>query len=898
MILEFSVDKDRLELLGRTHIYTGSANYYQCRFRFSEDWDGMQRVAVFRVQEQFYAALLEEDSCGVPQEVLDTPGYVCIGVYGTTGGAEDAAGWMRISTNWTKPLRLSEGAYQPDATAPVPPTPDVWEQYIAQVEQVLRKQPTIQNGNWMIYDFEAAGYVDTGVRAEFETADGGFAGGTDATAESGGAVGSGAIAGDGFAGGKNAATKDADGAGIDAIQLGTGTNTTPKTLQVYSYQMMDADGNIPSARIPQLAEKVDKVSGKGLSTNDYTDAEQAKLAGIEAGAEVNTVKSVCGKTGAVALGKGDVGLGNVDNTADLEKPVSAAMQAALSEKADKQNEYGGFAAGDRSESTEGGGAIGYDTYAFAGGAVGNHAKVTNAGGAVGADSEAGNGGAVGEGAKTSSGFAGGAGAQAVNADGAGIDAIQLGTGTNTTPKTLQVYSYQLMDADGNIPSARIPQLAEKVDKVSGKGLSTNDYTYADQEKVSHLPENTYDALYEKADKTALAEKADKTELIGKAGTWEGAEIFNDYENNAASMDYAHAEGQSTSASGACSHAEGFDTHAAAPYSHAEGAHTEAGGYGFGAHAEGLGTYALSSSAGSMRPQHVEGAYNIKDITIEETGENTYLHIAGNGTSDTNRSNAHTLDWSGNAWFAGKVTVGADAEELAAKSDLDAKADKQNEHGGFAGGRVASAESGGAVGNDASVFSGGAVGWSASAVDGGAIGWSASAVGGGAIGFGALAGDGFSGGYNAKVKRTSYNSPIDAIQLGDGTNSVPKTLQVYSHTVMNADGSLPYVHTARPYVEETLPEVLALNTIYDLGTQTSVTLKLPSANVGNFIQVDFLCGDTPATFTIDAASSAIVSDYDFTPEPDKAYSLFFDYGRLAGSLYGWRFSYAEYTYTEV
>ncbi|HIU48791.1 MAG TPA: hypothetical protein IAB04_05460 [Candidatus Avimonoglobus intestinipullorum] len=921
MILDFYVDQDTLEFLGKTQIYTGSANYYKCRFRFSQDWDELKKIAVFRVGERFYEQLLEADCCAVPQEALDATGYTRIGIYGTTGGTEEAAeegGWMRISTNWTKPLRLSEGAYQPDATAPVPPAPDVWEQYIAQVEQVLRKQPTIQNGNWMIYDFEAAGYVDTGVRAEFETADGGFAGGNDATAESGGAVGSGAIAGDGFAGGKNAATKDADEAGIDAIQLGTGTNSVPKSLQVYDYQLMDADGNVPLARIPQLSEKVDKVSGKGLSTNDYTDAEQAKLSGIEAGAEVNTVKSVCGKTGAVALGKEDVGLGNVDNTADLEKPVSAAMQAALSEKADKQNEYGGFAAGDRSESTEGGGAIGYDTYAFAGGAVGHNAKVTNAGGAVGADSEAGNGGAVGEGAKTSSGFAGGAGAQAVSADGAGIDAIQLGTGTNSTPKTLQVYSYQLMDADGNIPSARIPQLAEKVDKVSGKGLSTNDYTYADQEKVSHLPENTYDALYEKADKTALAEKADKTELIGKAGTWEGAEIFNDYENNAASMDYAHAEGQSTSASGACSHAEGFDTHAAAPYSHAEGAHTEAGGYGFGAHAEGLGTYALSSSAGSMRPQHVEGAYNIKDITIEETGENTYLHIAGNGTSDTNRSNAHTLDWDGNAWFAGKVTVGADAEELAAKSDLDAKADKETEYGGFAAGDGASAlnggavgaraitDTGGAVGSGANAFNGGAVGSGANASNGGAVGsgantsnggavgYQASAAIGGAIGSGAAATRGFSGGYNAK-------SEVDAIQLGTGTNSVQKSLQVYSHTVMNADGSLPYVHTARPYVEETLPaagEVLALNTIYDLGTQTSVTLKLPSANVGNFIQVDFLCGDTPATFTIDAASSAIVSDYDFTPEPDKAYSLFFDYGRLAGGLYGWRFSYAEYTYTEV
>ena len=35
------------------------------------------------------------------------------------------------------------------------------------------------------------------------------------------------------------------------------------------------------------AEKVDKVTGKGLSTNDYTDAEKTKLAGIAEGAEVN-----------------------------------------------------------------------------------------------------------------------------------------------------------------------------------------------------------------------------------------------------------------------------------------------------------------------------------------------------------------------------------------------------------------------------------------------------------------------------------------------------------------------------------------------------------------------------------------------------------------------------------
>ena len=37
----------------------------------------------------------------------------------------------------------------------------------------------------------------------------------------------------------------------------------------------------------ELGKKVDKVDGKGLSTNDYTTAEKNKLAGIAAGAEVN-----------------------------------------------------------------------------------------------------------------------------------------------------------------------------------------------------------------------------------------------------------------------------------------------------------------------------------------------------------------------------------------------------------------------------------------------------------------------------------------------------------------------------------------------------------------------------------------------------------------------------------
>lgn len=46
------------------------------------------------------------------------------------------------------------------------------------------------------------------------------------------------------------------------------------------------------------------------------------------------VESVNGKTGAVTLDKSDVGLGNVDNTSDANKPVSTATQAALDDKLD------------------------------------------------------------------------------------------------------------------------------------------------------------------------------------------------------------------------------------------------------------------------------------------------------------------------------------------------------------------------------------------------------------------------------------------------------------------------------------------------------------------------------------------------------------------------------------
>lgn len=138
----------------------------------------------------------------------------------------------------------------------------------------------------------------------------------------------------------------------------------------------------------------------------------------------------------------------------------------------------------------------------------------------------------------------------------------------------------------------------------------------------------------------------------------GTAAFAEGSNTKARGNFSHSEGYDTNAFGSASHAEGWNTNASGNSSHAEGENTTASGYishaegrsttasGSQSHAEGYGTKASSSY------QHVQGKFNIDDSS------DIYADIIGNGTSDSNKSNTATVDWSGNAWYAGDVYVGS------------------------------------------------------------------------------------------------------------------------------------------------------------------------------------------------------------------------------------------------
>ena len=75
---------------------------------------------------------------------------------------------------------------------------------------------------------------------------------------------------------------------ISAVNI-TSDNTENRNNKASSWQTTPDNTHYPTEKLVKdsLDGKVDKVEGKGLSTEDYTTAEKTKLAGIAAGAEVN-----------------------------------------------------------------------------------------------------------------------------------------------------------------------------------------------------------------------------------------------------------------------------------------------------------------------------------------------------------------------------------------------------------------------------------------------------------------------------------------------------------------------------------------------------------------------------------------------------------------------------------
>ena len=151
-----------------------------------------------------------------------------------------------------------------------------------------------------------------------------------------------------------------------------------------------------------------------------------------------------------------------------------------------------------------------------------------------------------------------------------------------------------------------------------------------EEIVQNEPQVKSD--WSETDNTAVSYIANKPAIRAGVGYW--SNIIGD-ENCTANGSLSFVSGEGCAASGANSHAEGKNTTAGGYYSYTMGE----------------GTFAKN------RSQFCFGEYNIVDPSVKQKYDRgTYAEIVGNGSDDSNRSNARTLDWQGNETVAGTITA--------------------------------------------------------------------------------------------------------------------------------------------------------------------------------------------------------------------------------------------------
>ena len=128
-MFHLSAEKSKLTVLEKGIITSGSVNVFDVLFRFDNDWDGMERIAVFRVGSERVSVVLDDtNQCKIPWECLrenDIGKELMLGVYGMIGEN------IVLPTVWVSIGKIKEGTRLGDSA--LPPTPSVAEQILAEI---------------------------------------------------------------------------------------------------------------------------------------------------------------------------------------------------------------------------------------------------------------------------------------------------------------------------------------------------------------------------------------------------------------------------------------------------------------------------------------------------------------------------------------------------------------------------------------------------------------------------------------------------------------------------------------------------------------------------------------------------------------------------------------------
>lgn len=110
MQIEFEIDGMRLTRTSDAYVTEGSKNFVQLLFTFSDDWDGIDKWALFARDNKTYEVAIVDGKCIVPYECARTSGQFQLTVVG-----KETAGDV-IATTSDKAVRVSSNEFEENPT--------------------------------------------------------------------------------------------------------------------------------------------------------------------------------------------------------------------------------------------------------------------------------------------------------------------------------------------------------------------------------------------------------------------------------------------------------------------------------------------------------------------------------------------------------------------------------------------------------------------------------------------------------------------------------------------------------------------------------------------------------------------------------------------------------------
>lgn len=164
--MKFLVKKQQIDCIERDKLADGQIAFVSFRFVFDNEWEGLYKVVQFMQGENTYNISLGVDgySCKMPSELQ--AGCAEMSLFGYAPDDETA---LRATTAPIK-LRIEQSGFSSSGSEVVPPTPDLYQQLIAKIDEKIASVHDGADGKDGASAYEIAaenGY--TGTEAEWLT---------------------------------------------------------------------------------------------------------------------------------------------------------------------------------------------------------------------------------------------------------------------------------------------------------------------------------------------------------------------------------------------------------------------------------------------------------------------------------------------------------------------------------------------------------------------------------------------------------------------------------------------------------------------------------------------------------------------------------------------------------